>query len=249
MYRTCPQCQHTREDGETGDSDVCPACGLVFSKWMRNRYRDPQRIDESKIAETGTPFLQRLWHTLAYVPSADGISFSARLVIFIIFLIWGGYFLSLGLAYEPIGSSFMHNINLVFHEAGHVIFRLFGDFMMILGGSLFQILVPLILGLALLIKNHDTFGASIGLWWTGQSMVDVSPYIDDARSLSLPLLGGGTGADRPGMHDWRNILLDLNMIDQDHVIAKTVMFTGKTLIVMALLWAAFYLVRQRKLLE
>lgn len=249
MYRTCPQCQHTRAENDPADPDVCPACGLVFSKWMRNRFKDSQNQDSPYVEESHTSFPRLLWNTVSYVPDADGISFAGRLIVFIIFLVWGVYFLSLGMDYEPIGSSFMHNINLVFHEAGHVVFRLFGNFMMILGGSLFQILVPLMLALALLIKNHDNFGAAIGVWWMGQSMIDVAPYIDDARSLSIPLLGGGTGMDRPGIHDWHNILLDLHMLSWDHTIANSVMLVGKILIVVSLLWSGYYLLKQRKQLD
>jgi hypothetical protein len=39
--------------------------------------------------------------------------------------------------------SFLHLPNLVFHEAGHLLMLPFGQFMSVLGGSLFQLLVPL----------------------------------------------------------------------------------------------------------
>ncbi|MBP9812342.1 zinc ribbon domain-containing protein, partial [Candidatus Gracilibacteria bacterium] len=42
-------------------------------------------------------------------------------------------------------NSFIHGVNLIFHEAGHVIFMPFGKFMTILGGSLFQCMLPAIL--------------------------------------------------------------------------------------------------------
>src|SRR3989449_9967209 len=38
--------------------------------------------------------------------------------------------------------NFLHLIDLVFHEAGHVIFGFFGQFIGVLGGSLNQVLVP-----------------------------------------------------------------------------------------------------------
>src|SRR3954462_1087916 len=41
-------------------------------------------------------------------------------------------------------NSFVHLINLVFHESGHIIFSPFGEFMTVLGGSLMQILIPLV---------------------------------------------------------------------------------------------------------
>jgi hypothetical protein len=35
----------------------------------------------------------------------------------------------------------------------------------------------------------------------GQSLMDLAPYVADARALRLPLLGGRTGAEVEG-HDW-----------------------------------------------
>jgi hypothetical protein len=138
----------------------------------------------------------------------------------------------------------MHLINLVFHEAGHVLFMPFGRFMMVLGGTLGQLLMPAIAGSVLLLKNRDAFGASIALWWLGQSVMDTAPYINDARDLDLMLLGGGTGRDRPGMHDWENILLDLGLIEQERAIAAAADGVGALLLLAGLAWGAAVLYRQ-----
>ena len=86
----------------------------------------------------------------------------------------------------------MHMINLVFHEAGHVIFHLLGNFMSILGGSLLQLIVPVIFLFSFL-QRKDAFAASIMLWWLAQSMMDLVAYIDDAQRQEMWLLGGGAG--------------------------------------------------------
>jgi hypothetical protein len=135
-----------------------------------------------------------------------------------VFFLHLGLILSRRLSHQRHRRSFVHRINLVF-QAGHVIFMPFGSFMTTLGGSLGQVIMPLIATGALAFKNRDNFGASIGLWWCGQSVMDLAPYINDARDLKLMLLGGGTGQDRPGMHDWENILLDLRWIEYDRQIA------------------------------
>ncbi len=118
-------------------------------------------------------------------------------VIWLIFIAWGLSFVMMDFRSNEIGQSWFHNVNLVFHEAGHVIFTLLGRTMAILGGSLFQVLVPLALMFACLVVNKDSFGASICLWWVGQSLMDIAPYIADARALRLPLLGGGTVRTAP----------------------------------------------------
>ncbi len=52
------------------------------------------------------------------------------------------YFLWCG--YDPANAVFLRNINLAIYETGHLIFRLFGEFLIIAGGSTFQIVVPLV---------------------------------------------------------------------------------------------------------
>lgn len=149
----------------------------------------------------------------------------------------------------PIGESFMHWINLVFHEAGHVIFMPFGRFMAILGGTLGQWMIPSVVLCAFVLQTRDTFGATIALWWLGQSFMDVAPYINDARAGQLVLLGGVTGRDRPGYHDWENILGDLGWMQYDHAIAGIVDTMGEGLMIISFLWGAYVLRLQYKNLD
>ena len=53
---------------------------------------------------------------------------------------------------------------------------------------------------AVLVRNRDPFGAAIGLWFVGVSLLDVAPYMYDARDPQLMLLTGTTGENGP--HDW-----------------------------------------------
>ena len=62
--------------------------------------------------------------------------------------------------------------------------------MMSLGGSLLQVIVPLACAWAFYFQQDDRFGASVCVWWAGENLLDLAPYIDDARSLQLMLLGG-----------------------------------------------------------
>lgn len=59
---------------------------------------------------------------------------------------------------------------------------------MFLGGTLGQVLMPVICLVTFLVKTRDPFGAAVALWWTGENLLDVAPYISDARSLDLVLL-------------------------------------------------------------
>jgi len=138
-----------------------------------------------------------------------------------------------------LGGSFMHLINLVFHEAGHVVFAPFGSFMMSLGGSLLQVIVPLVCAWAFFFQQDDRFGASVCVWWAGESLLDLSPYIDDARSLRLMLLGG-PAAEVEG-HDWEAILMSLGWLHLDHTIAKAVWMCGCALMVGSLVYSFLFL--------
>lgn len=69
------------------------------------------------------------------------------------FFIWGISFIAGGIDWSLIGGAFMHNINLPFHEFGHVLFMPFGRFMAILGVSLFKVTMPLFLMLAPLVSG------------------------------------------------------------------------------------------------
>ncbi len=246
MVLKCPQCGEPRASGANAQA-VCSSCGLVFAKWAQ-RVLGQERIPRSASGALGSEEDSEASSLAAFLLPAtervDPTAFYGRCALYAMFFVWGLYFVSLDLRSNEIGESFMHRVNLVFHEAGHVIFMPFGHFMMVLGGTLGQLLMPAIAGAVLLLKNRDAFGASVGLWWLGQSVMDVAPYINDARDLNLMLLGGGTGRDRPGVHDWENILLDLGLIEHERALATGADRLGELLLVMGLAWGAAVLYRQ-----
>jgi len=38
MYRKCPKCGCKRYAHDKRNLDVCPACGLIFSKWVKKQF-------------------------------------------------------------------------------------------------------------------------------------------------------------------------------------------------------------------
>lgn len=137
--------------------------------------------------------------------------------------------------------SVLHLPNLVFHEAGHVLFSPFGRFMTVLGGSLSQVLVPVVLGVALF-RGGDAFGASVCAWWAGQNLLDLAPYIADSRALQLVLLGGHTGAEVEG-HDWEYLLTTLGWMQHDRTLGLAAHRIGLMVMAAALVWGALSLAR------
>ena len=88
-----------------------------------------------------------------------------------------------------------------------------------------QVLIPLVCCIAFATTSPDPFGMAVMGWWTGENLMDVAIYIDDARALNLVLLGGHTGAEVEG-HDWEHILQLTGLIAHDHQIAWTVHWIG-----------------------
>ncbi|HTM04532.1 MAG TPA: hypothetical protein VL173_13570 [Vicinamibacterales bacterium] len=136
---------------------------------------------------------------------------------------------------------FLHLPDLVFHEAGHVLFAPFGRFMTVLGGSLFQVLVPVICLVAFL-RQNNAVGAAICTWWTGQNLIDLAPYIADARRLQLVLLGGYTGAEVEG-HDWEYLLTTLRAMRHDVALGRSAQALGTLLMIAAVVWSVRLAVR------
>ena len=247
----CPKCAYERRAEDRGDAGICPACGLVFAKWVSRTLGTAQlrRQEANAGSDEGGSCLAGFIEQLTFVePRTDTMLFWGRVALFAVFVVWGLYFVTLDLRSNDIGASFMHRVNLVFHEAGHVIFMPFGQFMHILGGSLGQLLMPAIVLGVMVFKNHDNFGGSICLWWIGQSLKDLAPYINDARDLQLQLLTGNS-QDVPETHDWANILLDLGLIFREKKIALGADIIGSLIMLLALAWGAYLLLKQFRNLD
>ena len=193
--------------------------------------------------------LIRVWQRAFTVPERTHLGLIIACgIVWLVLLVLGWSFITMNIERSQMSPSFTHfiiyNVNLVFHEAGHMIFRPLGRFMTILGGSLLQVLVPLLCTVAFLTRHLDPFAASVTLWWTGQSLVDLAPYINDARAQQMVLLGGFTGQDRPGYHDWNNLLSQLGWLRFDHTLANLVHYAGAGLMILSLLWGLYLLLCQ-----
>jgi hypothetical protein len=149
-------------------------------------------------------------------------------------------------AYDPAKAVFLHLVHTPIHEAGHVFFRLFGEFMGVAGGSLFQVVVPLVF-FGYFALHRKPFSAAIVLFWVGQSITDVYVYANDAAVMQLPLLSGLTGAEG-GFHDWNYLLTETGLLNQTTLIAKIIRFTGTLIIFAAIVGSFLYAVKGEEIL-
>ena len=78
-------------------------------------------------------------------------------------------------------------------------------------------------------------------------MMDLMPYISDARSKEMWLLGGVQGKDIAGIHDGNNILSRLELLEYDQVLSTLVMLLSIGLMLLSFMWGAWLLNSMRKM--
>lgn len=231
----CPKCGQ-----EQKTKDTCIQCGIVFAKYFEIQKRNTEsRSETSKAIHARNAPLEPKSETLldslhqrfflswqpVSTPSMLTLSFGFAMMIYLL------------ATKSMLGSDstilyFVHNVNLVFHEAGHWIFGIFGnDTLAIFGGSLNQVLIPGIVAASFWAKR-DAVGFAFGLFWFFENFLDVAVYMADARALALPLIGG-LGEEA---HDWRNLFFRFGLINQDTAIAANTRFIGWVGITATWIW-------------
>lgn len=243
----CPKCRYEPQEH---DPDVvlgiCPACGIAYQKWLDAQNKTPEmpralEADESArqldIVEPPETLARQLFHYVCFVPSDRHEStFWGHSVLYLCFVIWGWYLLLQGIDLVGLGTSFLHMVNLPFHEYGHVMFSPFGPFWAYLGGSLFQIVLPLFPLFYFMVSQRDNFAASLMLWWSGQNFLDVAPYIADAPTRLLPLTTSNDDS-----HDWWNLLVMHDALGAADTLALACFLTGAAVLVLSNVWGGFLL--------
>ena len=255
----CPKCGAEQPDGGT----ICARCGIVYEKYFKYHPRsgepDPAPVRRSASMRRpvqrplDAPDEQSEGLGALLVPdtqSGDWLGLGARALLWVVLLVWGLYLMLASVASNAAGQSFLHLINLPFHEFGHILFRPFGAYVTSLGGTLGQLLMPAICCGVLLVQTRDPFGASVAFWWFGENYLDIAPYIDDARAGQLPLVGGNFGESSPyGFHDWEYLLGETGLSHLDHAIARGSHLLGSLAMLLALGWGFWLLYRHYRQLS
>lgn len=237
--KVCPKCRHQQAEG----LEECQRCGVIFSRIPDASVPPPSRQRRRLAAPSALPaWLDHVLIVDETQPS-DAI-FWFKVLVWLGMIVWGIQFMAASIDRNEAGQSVLHLVNLPFHEAGHVLFRPFGEFMTSLGGTLGQLLMPLICCGYFLIKTRDAFAAAVAFWWFAQNFFDIAPYINDARSGTLPLLGGNFGHSSPyGFHDWEYLLTETGLLQYDHTLAWLSTVTGSLLMLLSIAWGGAVLFR------
>ena len=170
-------------------------------------------------------------------------SFWLRFAMLCALLVWTQQLVGLDLRTGQMAKSFIHYPLMVFHEAGHAIFSPLGHWPMVAGGTLMQLMMPAVMGIALWRTNRDAFGAAMGAWFFGVSLLDIAPYAYDALTPRLTLLNGKVGTEES--HDWMYLLTYSGVRDQAHAIGQGIHQAGRFLVWTSLAVAAFALLLSR----
>jgi hypothetical protein len=138
-----------------------------------------------------------------------------RLILASVLILYG-----LACAISPQTWRFLDGVNLLIHEAGHVLWGFDGYYLRVLGGTLTQILMPLAFVVYFALKRQR-FAAFAVLFWVAQSLFNVYVYANDAVIESLPLVGGeGT------IHDWHYLLNEIGWLRYTRAVAGTIYVVG-----------------------
>lgn len=126
------------------------------------------------------------------------------------------------LTLDPATHRFLDRVDLIAHEAGHLLFSYFGEFIMIMGGTILQIFIPAVI-IVYFITRHEFYSSAVTLFWLGQNMFNISVYIKDARDMVLPLVSAGGGDI---IHDWNYTLSKLGILNWNIIMGNFVYGLG-----------------------
>lgn len=114
----CPKCR-TEVNGLATE---CVRCGIIFAK-----YRSPtvtRRPPARSFSESVWYEAARQW-LIKSDTTTDPLTWYGRAVLWLLLSAWGLRFIMTPLETNYTGDSFLHLVNLPFHEAGHILFMPF----------------------------------------------------------------------------------------------------------------------------
>ncbi|HYL82868.1 MAG TPA: hypothetical protein VE263_01435 [Candidatus Angelobacter sp.] len=131
------------------------------------------------------------------------------------------------------GFLFLDYANLMIHEGGHFFFSWFGETIHILGGTLGELIVPLLCA-AYFFWHRQTTGFAFCVFWFFENFPYIGTYMADARTASLPLVGSDES-------DWTILFGQWGLLTEDQKIGHTMRVLGFLGMIAAVAWLAYRL--------
>jgi len=132
--------------------------------------------------------------------------------------------------FDRSGFLFPDFVNLMIHEGGHFFFSWFGHTIMILGGTLGELLVPLLCAIYFF-WQCETDGFAFSTFWFFENFPYIGTYMADARTAALPLVGSGDS-------DWEILFTQWGLLAQDQKIGGIMRTLGWLGMLATIAWLA-----------
>ncbi len=124
-------------------------------------------------------------------------------------------------------------VNLIIHEGGHFFFSWFGYTITILGGTLGELLVPLLCA-SYFFWQREATGFAFSMFWFFENFPYIAAYMADARTASLPLVGSEES-------DWTILFSQWGLLAQDQKIGGIMRTLGYLGMLATMAWLAYCL--------
>jgi hypothetical protein len=122
-------------------------------------------------------------------------------------------------------------VNLIIHEGGHFFFSWFGETIHILGGTLGELIVPLLCAVYFF-WQRETTGFAFCSFWFFENFPYIGTYMADARTASLQLVGSDES-------DWTILFTQWGLLAQDQKIGATMRTLGFLGMLATVAWLAY----------
>ena len=150
-------------------------------------------------------------------PVSRPVAWSA-LAFYVLFMVYA--------AFGGSGFLFLDYVNLAIHEAGHPLFGIlagpdevgFGYALMILGGTLLELIVPFASAVAFFFRR-EVAGVAFCLFWLFENFLYIGRYMATARTMDVQLFGSGD-------HDWEILFAHWNLLVHDQQIGHATQAVG-----------------------
>ncbi len=119
-------------------------------------------------------------------------------------------------------------VNLIIHEGGHFFFSWFGNTIMILGGTIGELLVPLLCAIYFFCQRETT-GFAFSTYWLFENFPYIGTYMADARSAALPLVGSEES-------DWTILFGQWGLLAEDQKIGTIMRTLGWLGMLATMIW-------------
>ncbi len=129
------------------------------------------------------------------------------------------------------GFLFLDYVNLMIHEGGHFFFSWFGHTIRILGGTLGELLVPLLCAIYFF-WQREPVGFAFSSFWFFENFPYIGTYMADARTAALPLVGSGDS-------DWEILFTQWGLLTQDQNIGGIMRTLGWLGMLATVAWLAY----------